>query len=192
MAHDVKTFVRRFGECPNLTHDVMLYGFLLSADPASCSLASMSERHLGHAAASDPAWEADAVLAIFNKLRPEVEAAGLGGVYSRIDLPLIRVLADMESTGISVDPAQLRVLSGRMEGEMTRLGGEIYELAGKSFNINSPQQLGKVLFEDLKLPAPVRYGKGKDDLDCRGCAGRSGSGVSHRRQKFWSTGSSRN
>ena len=141
VAHDIKTFVRRFGECPNLTHDVMLYGFLLSADPAACSLASMAERHLGHAVGSDPAGEADAVLAIFHKLRPEVEAAGLADVYARIDLPLVRVLAEMESTGIRVDPAQLRVLSGRMEVEMARLGGEVYELAGKSFYINYPQQL---------------------------------------------------
>ena len=161
VAHDIKTFVRRFGESPNLIHDVMLYGFLLSADPGSCSLASMAERYLGHATGADPAGEADAVLEIFHKLRPEVEAAGLADVYGRIDLPLIRVLAEMESTGITVDPAQLRVLSGRMEAEMARLGGEVYELAGKSFNINSPQQLGKVLFEDLKLPAPVKYGKGK-------------------------------
>ena len=161
VAHDIKTFVRRFGEAANLTHDVMLYEFLLSADPGSCGLAAMSERHLGHAAASDPAGEADAVLQIFRKLRPEVEAAGLADVYTRIDLPLIRVLAEMESTGITVDPGQLRVLSGRMEAEMARLGGEVYELAGKSFNINSPQQLGKVLFEDLKLPTPVKYGKGK-------------------------------
>ena len=161
VAHDIKALVRRFGECPNLTHDVMLYGFLLSADPASCSLAAMAERHLGHAAASGPAGEADAVLEMFHKLRPEVEAAGLAEVYARIDLPLVRVLAEMESTGITVDPAQLRVLSGRMEAEMARLGGEVYALAGKSFNINSPQQLGKVLFEDLKLPAPVKYGKGK-------------------------------
>ncbi|MEO8050266.1 MAG: DNA polymerase I [Acidobacteriota bacterium] len=161
VAHDIKTLVRRFGECPNLTHDVMLSGFLLSADPASCSLASMAERYLGHPADSDPAGEADAVLEIFHKLRPEVEAAGLADVYARIDLPLIRVLAEMESTGIRVDPAQLSVLSGRMEVEMARLAGEVYELAGKSFNINSPQQLSKVLFEDLKLPAPVKYGKGK-------------------------------
>ncbi len=161
VAHDIKTFVRRFGECPNLTHDVMLYEFLLSADPGSCSLASMAERHLGHAAGSGPAGEADAVLAIFRKLRPEVEAAGLADVYARVDLPLVRVLAEMESTGIRVDPAQLRVLSGRMEMEMARLGGEVYDLAGKSFNINSPQQLSKVLFEDLKLPAPGRGGKAK-------------------------------
>jgi len=161
VAHDIKTFVRRFGESSNLTHDVMLYGFLLSADPAACSLASLAERHLGHALDPDPAAEADATLAIFKKLRPQVETAGLTDVYARIDLPLIRVLAEMESCGIRVDPGQLRVLSGRMEEEMVRLGGEIYELAGKSFNISSPQQLGKVLFEDLKLPAPVKYGKGK-------------------------------
>ena len=161
VAHDIKALVRRFGECPNLKHDVMLYGFLLSADPAACSLASLSERHLGRAADPDPAAEADAVLAIFNKLCPAVDEAGLADVYTKIDQPLIRVLADMESTGITVDPAQLRVLSGRMDEEMGRLSGEIYELAGKTFNINSPQQLGKVLFEDLQLPAPGRGGKAK-------------------------------
>ncbi len=48
-----------------------------------------------------------------------------------------------------------------MEEEIARLSAEIYELAGKTFNINSPQQLGKVLFEDLNLPSPVKYGKGK-------------------------------
>jgi len=161
VAHDIKTFVRRFGECPNLTHDVMLYGFLLSADPSSCSLPTLADRHLGHSVDSGPAAEANAILAIFKKLRPAVEAAGLADVYSKIDLPLIRVLADIESTGITVDPAQLKVLSVRMEEEITRLSAEIYELAGKSFNISSPQQLGKILFEDMNLPAPVRYGKGK-------------------------------
>jgi DNA polymerase-1 len=161
VAHDIKSLVRRYGDSPNLRHDVMLYGFLLSADPAGCGLASMAERYLGHAVESDPAGEADAVLAIFQKLRPEVDAAGLADVYAKIDLPLIRLLAEMESTGIRVDPAQLGVLSGRMEVEMGRLGGEVYELAGKSFNINSPQQLSKVLFEELGLPSPVKYGKGK-------------------------------
>jgi DNA polymerase-1 len=161
VAHDIKALVRRFGECPNLTHDAMLYGFLLSADPAVCSLPALSEKYLGHAVDPDPAAEADAVLAIFNKVRLAVEAMGLADVYAKIDLPMIRVLAEIESTGIRVDPAQLLVLSGRMESEMARLAGEVYTLAGKSFNINSPQQLGKVLFEDLKLPPPVRYGKGK-------------------------------
>jgi len=76
-------------------------------------------------------------------------------------LPLIRVLGRMEDCGVRIDPAQLGVLSGRMEEEIARLCGEIHELAGKTFNINSPQQLGKVLFEDMNLPPPVKYGKGK-------------------------------
>src|ERR1700743_2542427 len=67
----------------------------------------------------------------------------------------------MEDCGVRIDPAQLRVMSGRMEEELARIAAEIFEIAGKTFNINSPQKLGKVLFEDLELPPPVRYGKGK-------------------------------
>jgi DNA polymerase-1 len=161
VAHDIKALVRKFGECPNLTHDVKLYGFLLAADPGACDLATLAEMHLGQSAGSDPAEQADAVVGLFQKLRPEVESFGLDKLYEKIDRPLIRVLARMEDLGVRVDPEQLRRLSGRMEEEIGRLSSEIYELAGKSFNINSPQQLGKVLFEDLKLPSPVKYGKGK-------------------------------
>src|SRR6202521_1881548 len=67
----------------------------------------------------------------------------------------------MERTGIRIDPAQLRTLSRQLDTDIQRLSGEIYQLAGKPFNINSPVQLGKVLFEDMNLPAPVKYGKGK-------------------------------
>jgi DNA polymerase I len=161
VAHDIKALVRKFGECPNLTEDVMLYGFLLAADPGACDLSTLAEVHLGQGADADPAEQADAVIGLFQKLRPEVEAAGLDKLYEKIDRPLIRVLARMEDLGVRVDPEQLRRLSGRMEEEIGRLSSEIYELAGKSFNINSPQQLGKVLFEDMKLPSPVKYGKGK-------------------------------
>jgi DNA polymerase-1 len=161
VAHDIKALVRKFGDCPNLTHDVMLYGFLLAADPGACDLAALAEQHLGQGTGPDPAEQADAVFGLFQKLRPEVESANLDKLYEKIDRPLIRVLARMEDLGVRVDPEQLRRLSGRMEDEIGRLSSEIYELAGKSFNINSPQQLGKVLFEDLKLPSPVKYGKGK-------------------------------
>jgi DNA polymerase I len=161
VAHDIKTLIRRFGSAPSLAHDVMLYGFLISADPGRCDLASLAERYLDREVASDPSGQADAVLSIFRKLRPEVEALGLVPLYESIDLPLVPVLARMEECGVRVDPAQLRILSSRMEEEIARLSAEIYELAGKTFNINSPQQLGKTLFEEMNLPAPVKYGKGK-------------------------------
>ena len=161
VAHDVKALVRKFGECPNLTHDVMLYGFLLAADPGACGLETLAEQRLGQSAGADPAEQADAVLGLFQKLRPEVESAGLDKLYEKIDRPLIRVLARMEDLGVRVDPEQLRRLSKRMEDEIGRLSSEIYELADKTFNINSPQQLGKVLFEDLKLLPAAKYGKAK-------------------------------
>jgi DNA polymerase I len=161
VACDIKSLLRRFGDAPALAHDIGLYGFLISADPARCDISSLAERYLDREVSPDPPGHADAALTIYQTLRPEIEALGLVPLYESIDLPLVRVLARMEETGVRVDPAQLRVLSLRMEEEIARLSAEIYQLAGRTFNINSPQQLGKVLFEDLNLPAPVKYGKGK-------------------------------
>src|SRR5262249_40407822 len=104
---------------------------------------------------------AEATLAIYEKLAPEIEKDGLGELYEKIDLPLVAVLGRMEREGIRIDTVQLSALGTRMENDIQRLGIEICQLAGKTVNINSPQQLGKVLFEDMGLPAPVKYGKGK-------------------------------
>jgi DNA polymerase-1 len=161
VAHDIKNLLRRFDDVPSLKHDVMLYGFLLSADPGGSSLASLAEKYLEQALEPDPTSQADATLALYRKLRPEIEALGLVELYESVDLPLVRVLARMEETGIRVDPDQLKVLSGRMEEEIATLSSAIFEMAGRPFNVNSPQQLGKVLFEEMNLPPPVKYGKGK-------------------------------
>lgn len=151
VAHDIKNLLRRFEDVPSLKQDVMLYGFLLTADPGGCSLPSLAEKYLGRQLDADPASHADAAISLYRKLRPEVEALNLAELYESIDLPLIRVLARMEETGIRIDPAQLKVMSGRMEEEISVLSGAIFELAGHPFNINSPQQLGKVLFEEMNL-----------------------------------------
>jgi DNA polymerase I len=140
------------------TDDIALYEFLLNADPASCSLEQMAQRHLDLAPGANPA---PIILELNQLLKPKVEARGLRHVYEEIDLPLTAVLARMELNGILVDHAELGRLSGLMLTEITRLTAEIHELAGREFNIASPQQLGKVLFEDLALPAPFKYGKGK-------------------------------
>jgi DNA polymerase I len=138
--------------------DIALYEFLLNSDPASCSLEQLAQRHLDLAPGANPA----AIIFELNRLlKGKVEARGLVHVYEEIDLPLASVLARMEANGILVDRTELRRLSVLMETEITRLTAEIHELAGREFNIASPQQLGKVLFEDLSLPAPFKYGKGK-------------------------------
>lgn len=161
VGHDLKSLIRRFGDSHGLRHDVMLYAFLLSADPGSADLGKISEHYLQRPVDSDPASQADTILSLYQLLRAQIESQKLAELYETIDLPLIRVLARMEEIGIRIDPAQLKHMSGRMEEEISRLSGEIYAIAGKTFNINSPQQLGKVLFEDLKLPAPTKMGKGK-------------------------------
>ena len=166
VVHDLKQLLHQFPGASAIEHDVMLYGFLLSADPGGCDLTHLAQIHLDQSfdpkdIEADPATRADVIQRLFRKIRPEVERQGLAGVYSGIDLPLVPVLAAMEDQGIRVDRAQLSLMSVRMEAEVARLTAEIYELAGKTFNVNSPQQLGKVLFEDLNLPAPVKAGKGK-------------------------------
>ncbi|MGA3026662.1 MAG: DNA polymerase I [Bryobacteraceae bacterium] len=164
-AHDTRATLAKLADLGvagrGFQHDVMLYAFLLCADPSGCSAEALAERTLDRKLPRAAGQHADAARTLLDKLLPEVEALGLRELYERIDLPLAAVLAHMERTGIRIEPAQLAVLSERMESEIARLSAEIYELAGKPFNINSPQQLGKVLFEDLSLPAPFKYGKGK-------------------------------
>jgi len=161
IVHDIKSLLHQFDEQPQMIHDVMLYGFLLCADPTKCDLASLAARYLDRQLDGDPVSHAEAVMETYQKLRPQIAEQNLLELYQTIDLPLIRVLAQMEDIGVRIDREQLGHLSGRMEEEIARLSAEIYELAGKPFNVNSPQQLGKVLFEDMNLPAPVKYGKGK-------------------------------
>ncbi len=142
-------------------HDVMLYAFLLDADPAGCSLEELTRRRLDLKLGAAPEQHADIILELEAQLEPAIDARGLRELYSTIELPLARVLARMERTGVLIDRTELQRLSTMMEGEIARLTERIHGLAGKPFNISSPQQLGRVLFEDLNLPAPVKYGKGK-------------------------------
>ena len=142
-------------------HDIMLYAFLLDADPSGCGLEEQARRRLDLKLGSSPEQHADITLEIWRQLARAVEARGFSKLYAEIDLPLTGVLARMERAGVRIDRTELGRLSQMMEGQIAALTSEIHELAGKTFNISSPQQLGRILFEDLGLPAPVKYGKGK-------------------------------
>jgi len=80
-------------------------------------------------------------------------------LYDQIELPLAEVLADVEAVGVRIDPAILVVMSGEFDRELTSLTREIYDLAGEAFDIESPKQLGEILFEKLKLPGGRRLKK---------------------------------
>ena len=82
-------------------------------------------------------------------------------VYETIDLPLVPVLLRMEEAGVRIDPVVLRAMSDRLAVEIDNLAQRIYADSGQSFNINSPKQLGDVLFNKMNLPKPMKYGKGK-------------------------------
>jgi DNA polymerase-1 len=165
IVHDAKAAALAFRasgvELAGISHDVMLYSFLLNADPGGCSPEILAERYLDRKLNAAAEQQAEASLALSQMFRPQMEDAELRSVYDTIDLPLAPVLADMEATGIRIDVGELGELAKRLDAEIEQLAVQIYEAAGKTFNINSPQQLGKVLFEDMNLPTPVKHGKGK-------------------------------
>jgi DNA polymerase-1 len=88
--------------------------------------------------------------------RDDLGARELAGIYADVERPLVPVLALMERHGIRVDPRRLEDFAVELERELDNLTREIYALAGEEFAINSPKQLGQILFEKLKLPAARR------------------------------------
>jgi DNA polymerase-1 len=140
--------------------DTMLLSYALNPTHATQSLADVAARH-GQAAPATLAAGAAAIHALVPVLLAEVEKAGVGRVYREIDLPLAPVLFGMEQAGVRIDRGVLDGLSKRFAVELDRVGERIFELAGRRFNINSPKQLGEVLFTHLGLPAPASRGKGK-------------------------------
>lgn len=165
IAHDAKALAIGFagwGMRPrNIAEDGMLYAFLLSADPGGCSPEALAERFLDRKLNAAAEQQAEATLAVVEMLRPQIAQQELLEVYRDIDLPLAPVLGQMEMTGIRVDTDVLAELSTRLTQRIETIAQKIYDLAGHPFNINSPQQLGKILFEEMMLPTPVKYGKGK-------------------------------
>jgi DNA polymerase-1 len=89
---------------------------------------------------------------LWEKFRPELEKRELWQLFADLETPLVPILAEMELIGIRVDTGLLQELSREFSTKLAELEKEIYKLAGQEFNINSPRQLGEILFEKLKLP----------------------------------------
>jgi DNA polymerase-1 len=140
--------------------DTMLLSYALNPTHATQSLADVAARHGQPSPSTLPAGAA-AIHALVPALRAEGEKAGVARVYQQIDLPLAPVLFRMEQAGVRIDIGVLDGLSKRFAVELERVGERIFELAGRRFNVNSPKQLGEVLFTHLGLPAPASRGKGK-------------------------------
>ena len=141
--------------------DTMLLSYALNPTHTTQSIADVAARN-GQAAATTPAAAALAVRAMTPTLKADVEKAGVERVYKEIDLPLAPVLYRMEEAGVRIDLGVLDGLSKRFALELERVGERIFELAGRRFNINSPKQLGEVLFNEMGLAAPATRGKSKN------------------------------
>ncbi len=140
--------------------DTMLLSYALNPTHATQTLADVAARGNQPAPNSLPAAAA-AINALVPALRAYVDELELARVYTEIDLPLAPVLYRVEQAGIRIDKGALNALSTRFASEMARVSSRIFELAGKTFTINSPKQLGVVLFTDMGLPAPAARGKSK-------------------------------
>ena len=104
--------------------------------------------------------DADITGQLAELLSTELHQQGLWQLFSEVEMPLVPVLLHMERNGIALDTALLREMSQQLGEQLIKLETEIFSSVGHQFNINSPQQLGLVLFEELKLPA-ARKGKNK-------------------------------
>ena len=93
-----------------------------------------------------------AIAALEEELAPKLGEQNMRKLFDEVEMPLCRVLAEMECAGFRVDGGELARFGQMLALEMAALEQRIYEAAGGAFNINSPKQLGKVLFEDLQLP----------------------------------------
>ena len=96
--------------------------------------------------------DADVTLQLTRLLHPKLQAHHLEALYHQVELPLVDVLVTMERHGVKIDPQMLARHSAEFAVQIDRLGQEIYQLAGQVFNVNSPKQLGEILFEKLRLP----------------------------------------
>ena len=162
--HDLKLALHTLGNkgiaLGGAVDDTMLLSYALNPTHATQSLADVAARN-GQPTPATPAASAAAIEALVPVLKSAVEKAGVERAYREIDLPLAPVLFRMEKAGVRIDSRALDALSRRFSVELERVGERIFALAGQRFNINSPKQLGVVLFTNLGLPAPAIRGKGK-------------------------------
>lgn len=139
--------------------DVELAAYLLEPERSKYALSELSQKYLQEAAPESfndekvqAVWEAKAISRLYPLLGAKLEEEKLTHLMDTIELPLVEVLAAMEQNGVYVNRAHLAEKTEEVVGRLQKIEAAIYEMAGHDFNLNSPKQLGVVLFEELGLP----------------------------------------
>jgi DNA polymerase I len=164
VAHDAKSL----GEVPqSLHHDTEIGAYLLEPARRAYPFRELTEER-GLAADVEDEVGADALLlsALAAWQREEIRARGLTELMNDIELPLVRVLREMEQAGVKLDSARLALISSRVKAEADALERDIFELCGTEFTLGSPKQLEEVLFGRLGL-SRKRRGKTGYSTDAR-------------------------
>ncbi len=156
--HDLKRHLRLMHDYDitlrGVEFDTMLAGFLINPGKPEPSLTDLYHEYLAPLGGNSPIpSEPTIVDDVWDALREKLEQSDLRGLYDEIELPVARVLGEMEQTGVAVDAAALRKISEEFGAQLRSLEAECFKLAGHEFNLNSPIQLRTVLFDELKLSA---------------------------------------
>ena len=129
---------------------------ILGTGPKQLAMSQVEIKQAADYACAD----ADMTLRLSELLASDLQKEGLWQLFAEVEMPLVPVLLEMERNGVAIDTGLLNEMSQQLGDQLAKLEKQIYESVGHEFNINSPAQLGPVLFEELKLPT-TRKGKGK-------------------------------
>ncbi len=184
MKYDAKIFAR-YGVDVAPIDDTMLMSYAMHAGEHGHGMDTLSERYLGHTpipiksllgsgksaitfdkvpideATAYAAEDADITLRLWKLFKPQLHRVQVTTVYETLERPLVPVLAEMEMHGIKVDRDVLSRMSNAFAQKMAGLEAEIHELAGETFNVGSPAQLGEILFEKMGLEGGKKGKTGK-------------------------------
>ncbi len=156
--YDLKTLLKQGVPLPSVFFDVMLAGWLLDPEKKDVSILELSRRFL-RTTLAEPLSDTDerlAITSLYKLFFEKLKEYGMEKILEEIEFPLVPVLASMEQIGIVVNRKKLERLGNEIDKELTRLTEDIHHSAGMMFNINSPKQVGQILFEKLELSAGRR------------------------------------
>lgn len=149
------------GELRGLTFSCDLAGYLLNSQASEYTAENLCLAYrVAYRADMGEFADVCSLIALAERLTQELEAADMTALYNDIELPLCETLASMEYYGVDADADGIRAFGDKLNENLGEITDEIYRLAGQEFNISSPKQLGKVLFEDLRLPCKKKTKSG--------------------------------
>jgi DNA polymerase-1 len=185
LKYDMSVLARYGIEMRGIAYDTMLESYVLDSTATRHDMDSLAEKYLGHKtityaevagkgskqlrfdqvpleqATPYAAEDADVTLRLHQTLWPALQETGrLAGLLRELEVPLVPVLSRMERRGVRIDAALLRRQSHELAGRMHELEQQAYGVAGRSFNMSSPKQIGQIFFEELELPVVAKTPKG--------------------------------